>query len=386
MATWDVTDLSRAMESAVRAHAMGRLLKQKSHKLQFNGFWRNGDDPNVCLWLNKATWHDAKTGEGGGCKEFAKTAFNMSLSEFMNRYGTTSGGSDSLDIAKALADGSSDKRNALSKRVDQIFKEILKRDSSRNDPAKTWLENERGFKNSRLYIGSGFANLTSEDVDCFESQHRNFIRQRLAVSDQIVVPLRGIHSDEVQCLFFRSIGKCGKSDKSRLLPNVGGWTEEDGTPRVFGFPHLIHNFPSLLICEGMADYFAAECLLDCNEKILPLGASSADGIIKLAHHLINTKYSGVVLILHQLDKDEDGELSTKKVGPSRAINALKEFKESNIRARIFDWPFFLQNTTSRPSKIADIADALSVNAKFNECSFEHLQDIFLLTLTKTNGA
>lgn len=386
MATWDVTDLSKAMESAVRTHAIGKLIKQRDGKLQFNGFWRNGDNQNVCLWLDKATWHDAKTGEGGGCKEFAKTALNMSLPEFMNRYGALDSGSDTVDIAKTFAEASLNRRSSLGKPVAQIFKELLKRDGNRNDLAQAWLETKRGFKRSRFYIGSGFTNLTVEDVECFEPQHRHFIRQRLAVSDQIIVPLRGILSDDVQNLFFRSISECGKDDKSRLLPNVGGWTEADGTPRAFGFPHLIHNFSNLLICEGMADYFAAECLLDCDEKILPIGASNAEGIVKWAQYLIETRYRGLALILHQLDKDDNGELSTKKVGASKAVDALRLLKENNINAQLFNWPFFLQNTTSHPSKIGDLADALSVNARFSNCSFEHLQDIFLLTLTGNNGA
>jgi hypothetical protein len=64
--------------------------------------------------------------------------------------------------------------------------------------------------------------------------------------------------------------------------------------------------------RGMADYFAAECLLDCDEKILPIGASNAEGIVKWAQYLIETRYRGLALILHQLDKDDNGELSTKK--------------------------------------------------------------------------
>ena len=85
--TWTIDDLSRAMTNAVFQHANGRLLKQNGDIIKFNGFWRNGDKQNVCAWLNKATWHDIKTGDGGGGKEFAKVAFNISLPEFMEKFG-----------------------------------------------------------------------------------------------------------------------------------------------------------------------------------------------------------------------------------------------------------------------------------------------------------
>lgn len=381
MATWDVTDLSRAMECAVRAHAMAKLMREKDHKLQFNGFWRNGDNQNVCLWLDKATWHDAKTGEGGGCKEFAKIAFNLSLSEFMARYGHTP---STVPIAKPVEA----KKNIpkLTKPINQIWLQLCQHSSGPNDNASIWLEDKRGFKNPRSHIGSGFTALKESDADLFEQQHRNFIFHRANSSPQIIVPLRSTKSDEVRNLFFRSIANVSKEEKTRLLPNAGGWTELDGSPRAFGFPYLINDFSNLLICEGMADYFAAECLLDCNEKILPIGASNADGISKWAQYLAHTKYTGQVFILHQLDKDENGELSIKKIGPSKAINALKCLKENSIKAHIFDWPFFLKNTTSHPSQIKDIADAISISAYFQECSFEHLQDIFLITLTNNKDA
>ena len=83
---WDITDLSQAMANAIFQEANKRFLRQTGDMVRFNGFWREGDKQNVCAWLNKATWHDAKTGEGGGCKEFARVAFNMSLPEFMQHY------------------------------------------------------------------------------------------------------------------------------------------------------------------------------------------------------------------------------------------------------------------------------------------------------------
>ena len=88
-------------ENSITSHANDRALTQDGNELKFNGFWRNGDKQNVCAWLDRATWHDAKTGEGGGCKEFAKIAFGMNLSDFMERF-SGQPYSTRVDIAKIL--------------------------------------------------------------------------------------------------------------------------------------------------------------------------------------------------------------------------------------------------------------------------------------------
>ena len=81
---WQRQDFAEAMSNAAKSYSSPKLMRLENEKLHFNGFWRNGDKQNVCIWLNRASWHDAKTGEGGGCKEFVKTAFNMDLPEFMS--------------------------------------------------------------------------------------------------------------------------------------------------------------------------------------------------------------------------------------------------------------------------------------------------------------
>jgi hypothetical protein len=84
---WVTSDYSQAMEQAIYKNANQRFICNRGGKLLFNGFWRNGKKQNVCAWLDKATWCDAKTGDKGGCKDFAQIAFGMSLKEFMDTYG-----------------------------------------------------------------------------------------------------------------------------------------------------------------------------------------------------------------------------------------------------------------------------------------------------------
>lgn len=384
MKTWSTSDFANAMKSAVKSYAKPKLLHQKGIQLYFNGFWRNGDKQNICIWLDKATWHDAKTGEGGGCKEFAKTAFNISLSEFMERFGSSNSFSNisTLDISNTFRNIPQQIKTDYQILIDDLFKELCRKNNHDNDQATIWLKSKRGFINPRFYIGSGFISISYEDIQIFDKSHQYFVEKRLAISEQIVVPLREIKSNKVKNLFFRSINECNKEEKSRLLPNCGGWHDSDGAPRAFGFPNLIEEFGHLIICEGMADYFAVECLLDCNEKILPIGASNADGISKWSRWLSNKGYNGKVTILYQLDTAENGHFSTKTIGVFKAIEALKYLNTHQIKAQIFDWPFFLKNTTTHPSLIKDIADILSVNAHFKEYNFDHLQETFLRTITK----
>ena len=238
---WTTFDFSSAIKNAVLSNASNNFLSVKSDKVLFNGFWRNGDKQNICLWLDKATWHDAKTGEGGGCKEFAKTAFNLELREFMTRYGQ-------LPLEKPMQESLRKAPSTpFTKLVSQLWAQLQQKDLHRPDKAAEWLSEQRGFEKPRQHIGSGFSNLDASDVQLFDSQHRSLISHRVSLGPQLLAPLRGIHSDQVQNLFIRSLVDIPKEEKSRLLTGAGGWGEPDGSPRAFGFPHLIHDFPNLVL-------------------------------------------------------------------------------------------------------------------------------------------
>lgn len=323
---WESYDLSQAMLKAIECSADPRYLSRSSDKINFNGFWRNGNRSNVCAWLDKATWSDAKTGLGGGCKDFAKVAFNLSLPEFMGQFGHTSRAESS--VSRDKLDIAVKNTPKLTKPVDDIWQELCRRDQPRSDLAAQWLADRRGFGSPRRGIGSGFANLIDEDVELFAPQHQNFIKHRLSLGPQLVAPLRGVHSDKVNNLYFRAIDDVSKDEKSRLLSGAGGWTESDNSPRAFGFPHLIKDFSNIVLCEGMADYFAAELLFADNEKWLPIGASNAESLKKWASWLSKNKYPGKVTIVYQLDPDDDGELGTEKVGPHKAIEAMQVLQAS----------------------------------------------------------
>lgn len=375
---WDVSDLSRAMATAIAQHAHDRFLRQSGETIKFNGFWREGDKQNICAWLDKATWHDAKTGEGGGCKEFAKVAFNMNLPEFMARFGALK-----PILQQRIVPVTPKSANALAvDYVDKIWKELCSRDLKRNDYAGNWLEKERGITDPRFFICSGFANLYEEDIDLFDKSHQALLQQRLSLGPNLISPIRGVDSSKVQNLFFRAINPVVKDQKSRLLTGAGGFGNVGSNLRSFGFPNLIHDFPNLVLCEGMADYFAAEFLLDAEEKFLPIGASNADALTKWALYLTQTNYKGAVTIIFHIDTDNNDDVSAKETGPAKAISAAKILKEHHIRVQIFPWLHYLKNTTTKPHKVQDLADSLRQELIDRECSSEHLQEMFRLFLNR----
>lgn len=363
--TWTVDDFTAAMRSAVESNAC--LKNHKNGKIIFNGFWRNGNKPNVCLWLDRATWHDAKTGDGGGCKEFAKIAFNMDLPEFMSGFGTACAAIKKKIIRPKTVTNSQKK----TVEVDLLWEALVKADLNTQDDAAKWLCNKRKFLSPRKVLGSGFANITKECLHLFNAEHVGFIKQRIEIGLQMAVPIRGVHSDKERNLFLRTISDVSKDEKSRLLPGAQGWSEEDGSPRAFGFPWLIHEFPNLVICEGMADYFAAECILYGEEKYLPIGAPSATALVKWAQWLAQANYKGRVIWVYQLDINEQGKVLSSGIGQSQAVNASKILKAHGVRSELFNWPYFFKNLVGLKQVPKDLADLYSTHENQDE-----LQELF----------
>ena len=132
----------------------------------------------------------------------------------------------------------------LTKPVNLLWLEMLKAAPAEVDTAVKWFENERGFKDVKYYLSSGLTCLDEKHIQCFEKRHHGFIKHRLSIGRQLVIPIRSTYSDEVKNLFFRTITPCDKNEKTRLLPGAGGWSESDYSPRAFGFPHLLNDFPN----------------------------------------------------------------------------------------------------------------------------------------------
>lgn len=346
---WEVSDLANAMANAITQCAHRRFLKQRGDTIKFNGFWRNGDKQNVCAWLNKASWHDAKTGDGGGCKEFAKVAFNMTLPEFMQRYGDAQ-----FETVKTIS-STKTKIETQDRSLNQIWQELCNRDTARRDFASEWLEQGRGINNPRSSIGSGFANLYPEDVELFDGKFHSMLKQRLTLGPNLIAPIRSIKSAQVENFFFRAMKPVTKEQKSRLIPGAGGFGDAQNI-RAFGLPHLIHNFSHLMLCEGMADYFAMESILRGEDKYLALGIFNAASLSKWAEALIANKYQGKVIWVYQLDADDKGELSASGIGQLNATKASRLLRTAGVTSELFNWPKILKKIPQLEKIPGDLAE------------------------------
>jgi hypothetical protein len=263
--------------------------------------------------------------------------------------------------------------------LNAIWVKIQKDNHTISKAADNFLE-ARGFINPRSCIGSGYVELSSSLCDLFSSSHKIFLLDRMNHGPQMLVPIRSITSDSISNLFVRSIAPKSADQKSRLLPEKGGWHDEEKNPRAFGFPHLIHEFEHLILFEGMADYFAGEYLLDHDHKFLPLGVPSASFFPKWAELLVQQKYEGRVTIVYQLDR-QNGKLSINAVGTKFGAEALKILRNHSCKATAFDWPSFVEKIHHQVDMqtIGDIADICRSQISHN-VNFSLLSKAFLEAL------
>lgn len=356
---WDISDLGNAMRNAVLRHANPRFLREQSEKILFNGFWRDGSKQNVCIWPKTATWKDLKTDLGGGCKDFAEQIFNLTLKEFMEQYGTA------LITFKTQPAFNRPKASEPIIPLNIVWKKISKAKDQESQNVDRYFS-QRGFKDPHKFIGSGFTELASSNCEYFEQPQKNFLQERLKQGHQLLVPLRGIKSDEIKNIFVRALNPQSQEQKSRVLPGYGGWSDEDNNPLAFGFPHLFRDYNHILLFEGMADYFAGEFLLDHDHKYLPLGVPSASFLTKWAHLLAENKYSGQVTIVYQLDRN-NGQFNIDAVGAKFGTEAIKILKNNNCKSKAFDWVSFLEKLCHQieMKNIKDIADICQAQVSQN---------------------
>jgi hypothetical protein len=180
---WSSSDLSNALHYAILSSANHKRIKQSNGKILFNGFWRGGDKQNVCAWLDRATWHDAKTGEGGGVKDFAAVAFNLSLPEFMARFCSIP-----VPIRPAVQLVARQALEPVS--LESSWRALESRRPETADAAALWLQNARGIERPRETTYSGFESITVDDAVLFPRMQQAFLKDRLAQGSFLAAPIR----------------------------------------------------------------------------------------------------------------------------------------------------------------------------------------------------
>lgn len=94
--TWTSEDYGAAMIRCCEERADN--IRRTKDGVRCAAFYRGGDDDNLCVSEAKGCYHDQKTGESGGAKDFAGL-LGMKLPEFMDRYGVSGVGAE--ETAKA---------------------------------------------------------------------------------------------------------------------------------------------------------------------------------------------------------------------------------------------------------------------------------------------
>ena len=143
-----------------------------------------------------------------------------------------------------------------------------------------------------------------------------------------MAPLRSASTGDVSALQCRAISPATTKENKRRF--VGETTDFSGTPRAYGFPHLVVAGSTVVLTEGMADTWAAESLLP--PDVVVVGATTAGSMVKLAPFLKQAKSVVVVRHMDALSGDGAGQRGAKAV-----VDALAGVSSH------FHWPDFLQS-------------------------------------------
>lgn len=381
---WEAHHYGAALMAAIESRA-DTLVPAASEMIRFNAWWREGDGPTVSAWPHKGTWHDHKTQEGGGVKEFARTAFKMSFTAFMDKFGGVSVlplRRAHLEVAKPLI------RPGI---IDACWSTLVASRSEWFDHAAFWLEHIRGIPAPRELIYSGFETITVESTTVkpytkatprpvFPPGQQRFLREHLSRGEFMAAPIRSAKTGLVNNILLRRLDPEGKADKVRLLPGCGGWSDEDGTPRGYGMLHQARDASTVVLCEGLVDTLSAEALLQGQPAVSVVGSPSAKTLPRLGQWLSQNSAAGIAVLFH-LDSDlQSGKISATGIGQQTAAQTVKLCRELGRTARLFPWPQFLMSLramglVSAVNDVRDLGDALALAHK-NGVPFEQMQSAF----------
>jgi hypothetical protein len=151
-AKWEKHDFGQAMVNAVYRHAPHKYIRHIGDKLTFNGFWRDGQKRNVCIWPEEAAWsdlHQNSVGSSkGGVTSFAKTVLNLELNDFMQQYGNST--------AKPAGVKKQSSENFSADYINGIWATLIKRNENRTEHVDHWLTKARNLPEPHRFIGYRF--------------------------------------------------------------------------------------------------------------------------------------------------------------------------------------------------------------------------------------
>ena len=313
---WTSADMGEAIEAACL-----RLATKKGKnkgKVLVNAWWRSGDGLAIQVNVETGCAYDYVEGRSYGAKAFADIACGLSLVDFMATYGRLSSAPSRVAV--------------IENRKPQVPAESVVASTwatmASEGPSPeilAWLAS-RGI--DLAAIRSGVAMLTPDACTSLSSSSCAGWLRFNGRSGIVVAPLRSASTGDVSALQCRAISPATTKENKRRF--VGETTDFSGTPRAYGFPHLVVAGSTVVLTEGMADTWAAESLLP--PDVVVVGATTAGSMVKLAPFLKQAKSVVVVRHMDALSGDGAGQRGAKAV-----VDALAGVSSH------FHWPDFLQS-------------------------------------------
>ncbi len=376
------------MGDAMLAAVRDRATTVKEHRdgtVDFNAWWRDGDDLNVRLWPSKGAVHDVKTGETMNAKTFADVALGLSLPEMMAHYGLLDTAADRLNRARVpVVDApvelqANHEEQKPAPDLSAAWARIVEGDFH-HTPEFAVAVDGGAARAARWLVGRGFPDdvrglveFTTLAPEHLAELPDGMARHAEAMGREhgpcLLAPLRSVADNKVRGIHCRPLdGSAGRHlSGSRLKTDAG--------PTAYGLAGAARRMGLVVLTEGLADTFAAGAWLRGHPAAV-VGAPDVAGFGRLAADLVEHPLEGrrVVLVPHL---DDDKKLRDK------AAAAVRLMREAGIRSALFDWPGFLDSlkAAGEPDAFKVVRDLADAPKHAQSATWEALRTIFLDTLT-----
>lgn len=338
------------MLAAIHANADPRSVRQRRDHVDFNAWWRGGDGPSVRIYPSRATWRDIITGESGGAKDFAATAFGgMSLRDFMQRWGDPSARPAPRPAPVQLPNIW--ENNAAA--------HVWHRHEVQGSPfldrwcvVRGWPITEIGSLCSPFRADAGWPTGVCRDDGTTLPQ---WLKEKMTAGRAILMPLRSARDGGVASLVLRWPNPPPGALKSMTLPGCK-LLDNDGTPRGYGDASGVWREARTFLFEGGPDTVAGDIVL--GRGVVSAGAVSAGELPKWARVLA---HKGPVVVVPHLDKDSSKRPGEGFAGQKASAELVEAVRAAGREAHLFPWRMFLHRLTFEGVKcdgVGDFSDAV----------------------------
>jgi hypothetical protein len=242
-----------------------------------NAFWRGDPKVTVKIFTTTGAWSDAKTGESGGARDFARLN-GMTLRQLLRAF-PAQGRVDRSptpqvpltrllpplpplpDIPGQLAT----QTPAAPTFNAQAVWDAAVSDTASKERARSYLANDRGLGSFVAAINDGYAGLNA--APCVVGER---LATLLGEGVAVAVPLRDVYG-QIANVAFRLTHPRDGQPKCVTLP--GSSIGVPGRPVGFGNMRAAGNARILLIAEGLMDTLVAQALV--GPDVIVIGAHSA---------------------------------------------------------------------------------------------------------------